>query len=426
MTRELAEAGPRTLEERLFGPGKKRILTLDGGGVRGIVSIAFLAEMERQLRDATGNPHLVLADVFDLIAGTSVGSMLATMLALGKPMSEVEAGFRELAPKIFTGRETMFGRRRFSAKPLINGVRSLLGGLSDVTLGSSHLVTGLCIIAKRVDTGSVWALTNNSRMPYYHDGPDWDGNKHYKLEMLVRASAAAPFLFTPTEITIHTDRFGKEHKGLFVDGAVTPHNNPALQVLTMAALPAYKLGWTLSPDDLLLVSIGTGMHRTVIDRSRKALRGVFASVISSTRREDIEEAYFAAQTLGGQIADAGVFNLKVLQSLSNPRFSWRINGEINALEGELLLRAVKGLSEHLDERGIIRFQRYDLPLEKGRLVPPEYDVEASADELRALHAIDEPLNIDRLYALASEAARKQVSLQDFAGFVEMPVAAPMS
>ena len=63
MTRELAEAGPRTLEERLFGPGKKRILTLDGGGVRGIVSIAFLAEMERQLRDATGNPHLVLADV---------------------------------------------------------------------------------------------------------------------------------------------------------------------------------------------------------------------------------------------------------------------------------------------------------------------------------------------------------------------------
>ncbi len=106
-------------------------------------------------------------------------------------------------------------------------------------------------------------------MPYYEDGPEWDGNKRYKLESLIRASTAAPFLFTPTHITIHTDRFGNPVKGCFVDGGVTPHNNPALLTLLMAALPADRLQWVLSPDDLLLISVGTGTHRTPIDRDRK-------------------------------------------------------------------------------------------------------------------------------------------------------------
>jgi patatin-like phospholipase/acyl hydrolase len=52
----------------------------------------------------------VLAEVFDMIAGTSVGSMLATMLALGKPAADIEAAFRDLAPRIFSGRGTIFGQ----------------------------------------------------------------------------------------------------------------------------------------------------------------------------------------------------------------------------------------------------------------------------------------------------------------------------
>jgi patatin-like phospholipase/acyl hydrolase len=197
---------------RLFAPGKKRILTLDGGGVRGIITIAFLKEIEDRLRKHTGRTDLVLADVFDMIAGTSVGSMLATMLALGMPVKDIEATFRELAPKIFSGRDTIFGQKRFSAVPLVNGVRSIV---KEETLGSDKLVTGLAIIAKRVDTGSVWVMSNNPDMPYWNDGDGHDGNRHYKLEMLIRASTAAPFLFTPTELTIHTDRYGKVTKGWF-------------------------------------------------------------------------------------------------------------------------------------------------------------------------------------------------------------------
>ena len=404
---------PLPVEARLFSPGRKRILTIDGGGVRGIVAIAFLKEMERELRQHTAKPDLVLADVFDMIAGTSVGSMLATMIALGKETAEIEAAFRELAPKIFSGRLTLFGQKRFSAVPLVNGVRSFV---KDATLGSDRLLTGLAIVAKRVDTDSVWVMTNNPRMPYYHDGPDWDGNRHYKLEMLIRASTAAPFLFTPTEITIHTDRFGNTTKGWFVDGGVSPHNNPALLMLMMAGMPSYNLNWTLSPDDLLMISVGTGLHRSPIARSRRVIGAWAGRLLGRLRREDIEEAAFCAQTLRGLIGDSALLALKVMQSVSNPRFSWKINSEVNAFEGELLLQAVKGIADH-DPRGVLRFQRYDLPLEAGRLVKPEFDVGATQAERLALHAIDEPANIDKLYALASEAAGKQVSMLDFEGFV---------
>jgi len=402
--------------KRLFAPGKKRILTIDGGGVRGIVSLAFLREMEDQLRKATRRNTLVLADVFDLVAGTSVGSMLATMVALGLPVAEMEAHFRDMAPKIFDGRMTIFGQRRFSAAPLVNSIRKIA---KDERLGSAKLLTGLAIIAKRVDKGSVWVMSNNPKMPYYHDGPDYDGNKHYKLEMLVRASTAAPFLFTPAEMVIHTDRFGKTTSGWFVDGGVSPHNNPSLQMLLMASLPAYQLNWNLSPDELLMISVGTGLHRTPVDRNEKVVTGILKrSLLPASFKEDIEEAAFAAKTLRSMVADSGLFTLQVMQALANPRFAWQINSEIKGLEGQLMLDAASAYATvRRDPRGLLRFQRYDLPLETGGLVPPAYDVVATAPERAALHAIDDPSILEPLYQLASEAARKQVSLLDFEGFI---------
>ncbi len=408
--------GSPRVEARLFGPGKKRILTLDGGGVRGIVTIAFLKQMESELRKATGNPKLVLSDVFDMIAGTSVGSMLATMLALGREVDEIEAVFRELAQKIFIGRETMLGQKRFDARPLVNGARSIV---KEETLGSHELITGLCLIAKRVDTGSPWVLSNNPKMPFFHDGENFRGNKHYNLVSIIRASTAAPFLFTPTEITIHTDENGTDETGMFVDGGISPHNNPALQLLTQAALPCYNLNWSLDPDDLLMISVGTGHHRTCIKKRKPVLAGwkaFFARQVDKHLPGDIEEAAFAAAALRGLIGDAEVFGLKVLQALSHPRFSWRINSEISNLDGEFILNAFKGIHEDKANRGLLRFQRYNLPLEPD-LVKPEYDIDAPMEEREKLFAIDDPTKIDDLFRLASQAASRQVSIKDFDGFL---------
>ncbi len=80
--------------ERLTDPGPKRILALDGGGVRGIVSIAFLERIERLLAEETGRgDDFRLSEYFDLIGGTSVGSMLTTMLAMGDSVAQIRERF---------------------------------------------------------------------------------------------------------------------------------------------------------------------------------------------------------------------------------------------------------------------------------------------------------------------------------------------
>ena len=60
----------------LFGPGPKRILSLDGGGVRGAVSVAFLERIEQILDEQAGH-KVRLGDWFDLIGGTSTGAIIA-------------------------------------------------------------------------------------------------------------------------------------------------------------------------------------------------------------------------------------------------------------------------------------------------------------------------------------------------------------
>lgn len=61
------------LSDKLNPTDKKKILALDGGGIKGVVSIEILAKIEQLLREREGKPDLVLADYFDFIAGTSTG-----------------------------------------------------------------------------------------------------------------------------------------------------------------------------------------------------------------------------------------------------------------------------------------------------------------------------------------------------------------
>jgi patatin-like phospholipase/acyl hydrolase len=67
---------------QLFGPGPKRILSLDGGGVRGAITVAFLERIESILSERAGQP-IRLGDHFHLVGGTSTGSVIAGAIALG-------------------------------------------------------------------------------------------------------------------------------------------------------------------------------------------------------------------------------------------------------------------------------------------------------------------------------------------------------
>ena len=62
-----------------------RILSIDGGGIRGIIPGQILVEFEKELKRRSGNDNTRIADCFDLIAGTSTGGILACIYLCPDP-----------------------------------------------------------------------------------------------------------------------------------------------------------------------------------------------------------------------------------------------------------------------------------------------------------------------------------------------------
>ena len=100
----------RTRDQHLFDDGPKRILALDGGGIRGALSLGYLSRMESMLRARNGNdPDFRLCDYFDLIGGTSTGSIIATGLALGFSTDKLIEIYRTLGEQVFEASFLRFG-----------------------------------------------------------------------------------------------------------------------------------------------------------------------------------------------------------------------------------------------------------------------------------------------------------------------------
>ncbi len=131
----------RTRDEHLFGEGPKRILALDGGGIRGMLTLSYLDTIERVLRKRHDNDHLVLSDYFDLIGGTSTGAIIAAGLAKGYSVSELQKLYRKLAADVF--------RRRLWRKGLIfpNSRIRRCARRWTVTSESTRSVTTACALA---------------------------------------------------------------------------------------------------------------------------------------------------------------------------------------------------------------------------------------------------------------------------------------
>src|ERR1700689_3546724 len=87
----------------------KRILAIDGGGIRGIFALQILLRIEELFRREQNRPELVLADVFDMFAGTSTGAIIATLLSWGKSAAEIEKLYVNYSAAMFC-REKWFHR----------------------------------------------------------------------------------------------------------------------------------------------------------------------------------------------------------------------------------------------------------------------------------------------------------------------------
>lgn len=378
----------RTVADRWANDGEpKRILSLDGGGIRGILTLGILERVEALLRKRSSNPdEFTLSDYFDVISGTSTGAIIAAGLAIGMSVADLREMYEKLGTEIFKTSAFRYGvfRAKYGKKSLEKRLKAVLSDYA--TLRSDTLKTGLLVVTKRLDTGSPWPVSNNPRGKYFKapKGKTYIPNGDYPLWKVIRASTAAPHFFDPEEIIITKARTDEEDDvvGEFVDGGVSPHNNPALQTLMYVTLKGYRVGWELGADKLLLVSVGTGRSNPSVDSS------LFAG-------------HHAARSLLSLMHDAADLNETILQWLSSSRTSRVIDRELGKLSKDQLGGADQ-----------ISYARYDAELD-GAWLRKHAKVEVDDAQAAALGAMDQPSNAPTLLEIGRGVGKRHVKAADF-------------
>ena len=229
----------------------RRMLALDGGGIRGLITLGILERLEAIVRDKQG---LALHEYFDYIAGTSTGAIIAAGLARGLPVGTLVDFYISCGEQMFEPSRLMQRiKYLYTADPLKEKLQEVFGARTD--LGPDSLKCLLLVVTKNVTTDSPWPISSNPDA-MFNDPARSDCNLRIPLWQLVRASTAAPVYFPP-EI-LQWDPANQDKTFVFADGGVTPYNNPAFLLYRMATVPAYRLCWTGGEDRLFLISVGTG------------------------------------------------------------------------------------------------------------------------------------------------------------------------
>ena len=377
---------PRRYVARQSALGPKKLLALDGGGIRGMLSLGVLSKIEADLRLARGDPELVLSDFYDYIGGTSTGAIIATGLALGMPVEQLERHYRKLARTIF--RKRMLPRRFRSIyrdAPLAKHLKGILG--EGRTLGDPDFRSLLLVVLHNTSTDSPWPLSNCTEAKYnladrYASFPS-DRNLDFPLAEVVRGSTAAPLYFAPQEIAVG-DRIVT-----FQDGGITPFNNPAFMLFAMATLSEYGLGWSTGSDRLLLTSVGTGSS---------------AADHPTLRARDVHAA-FNVKNLPSVFMNGAAFGQDLTcRTVGECRAGPELDREIGDRVGA---RPVGGA-------GLFAYQRYDADLGDAALADRGIDDEEYQRAVRALDGVDA---LDDLWSIGCDVGSAIDFETDFAGFV---------
>jgi patatin-like phospholipase/acyl hydrolase len=227
----------------------RRILSIDGGGVRGLIPATVLAELERQ----TGR---LTREWFDFVAGTSSGAILTAGIAAGIPAARLVTLFEERAPRLLrtvpvvSQLRRVIGGSMFDTHALHRLIRDELGPeAGDWTLNDAPI--DLLITAKRLSDGMPWYFVRDNPANSCRAGS-------YHLADAVTAAAAAPTYFPPWPIA---------GIGELIDGGMGVAGNPVYQ----ACVEAFSYDDYL-PADTVVVSLGTGR---VLQRPRPGWLGAW-------------------------------------------------------------------------------------------------------------------------------------------------------
>lgn len=359
-------------------PEKHRLLALDGGGMRGAFTLGVLGVMEEQLRcQNDAGDDFVLARYFDFIGGTSTGAIIAAGLALGWSVAKLKERYRALGRTVFKKRFPVLWL--WSKYPGDRLRRCLQEEFGERNFDDPDLLTRLMIVLHNRTTDSPWPLSNEPNAMYNDRLASTHHNLDQKLWKLLSASTAAPSFFPPQKLD-----FGAGPRE-FVDGGVTAHNNPALQLFLAATLPEYKVGWDTGSDALLLISVGTGSAPALLDN------------LSTLRRHIL---YVATKTPSGLMFAAANHNDVVCRSIGDTRYGPKLDSELEDMVGGGL------------EIKLLSYARYNLDLQDD-VIASYVDTEVPAKTLAKLDAV---AHVDTLMELGESYARTVMRPSHFTGF----------
>lgn len=375
---------PSHLAARFAIERPRKLLALDGGGIRGALTLEILAEIERQVDRETGIQRL--CDYFDYIGGTSTGAIIAAGLAIGMSTAELLQFYRTSGAEMFDKtslleRVTSLVGSLYEDEPLARKLREVFQEAdgAPATLASPRLRSLLLVVTRNMTTDSPWPISSNPFAKYNASNRS-DCNLRLPLWQLVRASTAAPVYFPPEMVRLDPQR--PDEVRVFVDGGVTPYNNPAFLLFRMATQPAYRLEWKTGECELLLVSVGTGAAAGATDALR---RNVFGNL----------------QHLPGEL----MYAVQVDQDINCRTFGRCVHGaEIDREIGDLVLAgedAQAGGRERL-----FRYVRYNADLSQPGLAALGLG-ELQAAAVQQMDAVDQ---LDDLQRIGRAVAAREVNV----------------
>ncbi len=234
---------------------KKIILSIDGGGIRGIVPGQILTHIERLLKEIYDDPTYKIADHFDMIAGTSTGGILACAYLLSE-FERPKYTAKEVVEIFFERGDDIF------STPLFHKIRTA-GGLLDEKYPAAGLEETLLDyfgdskLSDLLKPCLITAYDIKRRKAHFftqHDAKDPDHN--FYIRDVARATSAAPTFFEISKIKSDANKYYP-----LVDGGIFA-NNPALCAYAEMRSKFSTKEIKVQAADMLFLSIGTGFAKT--------------------------------------------------------------------------------------------------------------------------------------------------------------------
>ncbi|BFD24829.1 MAG: CBASS cGAMP-activated phospholipase [Candidatus Parcubacteria bacterium] len=277
----------------------KKILSIDGGGIKGVFPLSFLSTIE----EVTGKK---ISDYFDLIVGTSTGGIIALGIGAGFSAKELLEFYEKLGPDVFVGNRYIkflrsMGVSKYSNKALKN---SLFEKFGDKKLGESK--NRLVIPSLNLENGEVHVYKTAHHERFQRD------YKENIVDIALATSAA------PTYFPTHTSVSGTP----LVDGGLWANNPAGLAVVEAIGI----LEWPR--DQLKVLSIGCTDEPLNIKRARNHPAGLFywgTRIVKLFMSAQSSASYGTAQLLAGHsnitrinpVVSSGKFGLDVVKEIKS-------------------------------------------------------------------------------------------------------------